>query len=369
MRYFLFFRLFLPAALALLLSGCLPIHKQVVSGPFLGLSRALPASAGPTNTLHILIVHGMGIHPVGYSDPIAGALAKELGLSISGRTNIAVGGPFPAGWLRETLYTRGARQLHVWEITWSPATEWIKWGTFAYDIAQSHDRQLVNGWLKKNLLDLNLADAVLYAGRYRPEIQRPVQFGLDRLLDALQPGDRVAMLTMSLGSYILFDTIEGARMEAGRSEEKRALQLDQLAAQTSQIFMLANQIPLLRLSDLEPSRGGSRTEAAQETESAGPPSPLAGFIQQHDRAAKMLAIPAELRPLQVVAFTDPNDLLSYKLQDADVGSHPCANVTLTVAPWSILGIAANPFKAHTGWTNDSRALRLLLNGSNGKSAD
>jgi hypothetical protein len=70
--------------------------------------------------------------------------------------------------------------------------------------------------------------------------------------------------------------------------------------------------------------------------------------------------------VQVVAFTDPNDLLSYKLTGRDVGEHPFANVTLSVARWSYLGIVANPLKAHTGWEKDRRAIKLLINGSGGK---
>jgi len=94
-------------------------------------------------------------------------------------------------------------------------------------------------------------------------------------------------------------------------------------------------------------------------------NPLRQFLSWRQDGIRAMRIePGQsLPPLEVAAFTDPNDLLSYKLRSSDVNSQPFANVTMTIANWSIAGVVANPFQAHTGWIGDRRALRLIIDGS------
>ena len=76
--------------------------------------------------------------------------------------------------------------------------------------------------------------------------------------------------------------------------------------------------------------------------------------------------------LQIVAFSDPNDLFSYAVGpdyiNRYVDSRLCpkvTNVLIEVAPTkSILGIQeiANPLAAHTGYEGDSRVLKMLVSG-------
>jgi hypothetical protein len=79
-----------------------------------------------------------------------------------------------------------------------------------------------------------------------------------------------------------------------------------------------------------------------------------------------------LQRLQVVAFSDPNDLFSYAVSpefiNHYVDSRLCpevTNVSLQVAPvTSILGLqeVANPAAAHSGYETDSRVLKMLVSG-------
>ena len=357
-----------PLAFAgILLTGCLPLHQQRVEGRFSGLRSACEPVPGATNTFHLLIVHGMGIHPVGYSDPLVSSLANALRLTKLEEATIPAGtNQFLLGRLRESVYANQHQRLRVYEVTWSPATEQIKRRAFSYDIAQGRDRQLVNHWLKESLMDLSLSDAVLYAGRYRPQIQLPVRFAIEQLRNHLGPDDRIAMITLSLGSYILFDTLQQIDSEQNAARTGHSIQ--DLAGRTVQIFMLANQLPLLELSDL--TRPGASSERALVSESPAadsiiPSNPLRQFLSWRQDGIRAMRIePGQsLPPLEVAAFTDPNDLLSYKLRSSDVNSQPFANVTMTIANWSIAGVVANPFQAHTGWIGDRRALRLIIDGS------
>jgi hypothetical protein len=76
--------------------------------------------------------------------------------------------------------------------------------------------------------------------------------------------------------------------------------------------------------------------------------------------------------LQIVAFSDPNDLFSYTVKpafvDRYVDSRLCptvTNVVIEVAPvTSFLGTEAfaNPQAAHTEYDTDSRVLKMLVSG-------
>ncbi len=74
----------------------------------------------------------------------------------------------------------------------------------------------------------------------------------------------------------------------------------------------------------------------------------------------------------MVAFTDPNDLLSYPVPqawvDAYLDSRLCpriTNIILNVAhPTSVFGLTdfANPLEAHVGYDHDERVIALISHG-------
>jgi hypothetical protein len=72
-----------------------------------------------------------------------------------------------------------------------------------------------------------------------------------------------------------------------------------------------------------------------------------------------------------VAFTDPNDLLSYELRrenyreaDADPHAFRTTNVLYPNTPdW--FGLFANPLPAHTGYSSNPEVLDLVVCGAAG----
>jgi hypothetical protein len=356
-----------------MLAGCVPIHQESIDGHFAGLRSAFPSRAGTTNALHVIMVHGMGIHQMKYSDPLSTELAAELRLQKSGEAveQIAANG-FVYGWLRELTFRGRDKLLKVYEITWSPATEETKRSTFNLDAGLGFERQLVNASLKESLVDLALSDAVLYAGKYRAQIQRPIRAGINRLLQQLGDHDQIAAVTWSLGSYILFDTLGQMRDEEPSEPMNTPARgsIGELASRTVHVFMLANQLPLLELSTrgvpVAPGPTQSNDTSAPVVSAPHSTGVLKRFIDLRASHPQALARATGAAPvgLQVVAFSDPNDLLSYKLQPIDLGppTAALANVTLTIEPWSIAGVAANPYQAHTGWDGSRRAIDLLVRG-------
>jgi hypothetical protein len=118
------------------------------------------------------------------------------------------------------------------------------------------------------------------------------------------------------------------------------------------IFMLANQLPLLQ-SGLEPAG----------VQDAVPDYCLADGGHYSDRLFK---------ETELIAFSDPNDLLSYPIPDRFVrdyvDSRLCpkqVNVTINVAPvGSLLGLGefANPLAAHVDYDDDERVIGLITRG-------
>jgi hypothetical protein len=118
------------------------------------------------------------------------------------------------------------------------------------------------------------------------------------------------------------------------------------------IFMLANQLPLLQ-SGLEPA----------SVRDAVPAYCLPDGAHYAERMFK---------ETELIAFSDPNDLLSYPIPDRyvreRVDSRLCprqVNVTINVARVSsLLGLGefANPLAAHVDYEDDERVIGLITRG-------
>src|SRR5690606_25574679 len=151
--------------------------------------------------------------------------------------------------------------------------------------------------------------------------------------------DEFAFITHSLGSRITTDgltrltrVIEMAEMD--RPEVRRVSQ--SLQGRDVKIFMLANQLPLLQ-SGLEPAS-------------------VVGAVPAYCRPDGADFADRAFEQTELIAFSDPNDLLSYPVPDAFVRDHVDSrlcpkqvNVTINIAPvQSILGFGefANPLAAH-----------------------
>ena len=97
---------------------------------------------------------------------------------------------------------------------------------------------------------------------------------------------------------------------------------------------------------------------------------ILGFSEARTRAIQQLkSASKKLMPkLQLVAFTDPNDALSYYLTDRF--KRHCSgekvkiiNVLLTNAEWNYLFILANPVKAHSsGFKKNDKAVEIVVHG-------
>lgn len=354
--------------------------------PFLEAQDALPPfEEGDTDRpeVKVLYVHGIGTHMPGHGTALRQNLATSLGLDIRAPRpkRIVIAHPdFPGQDLGEINVTRltddaRRRDLLFYELTWSPITQPDK-DLLAFDKEQDYvlRRAAVNQVMRTFVNDI-APDPLAYAGEKREPILNSVNQSIcwmvsrswSELPDLTENtwcgpgfpgfGERVAMddfvfITHSLGSRATLDALQRLiqiSATAGPGMERVA---DEFAQRDIQVFMLSNQLPLL-----EAGREGQQV-VGQTAAYCGPKATKAGRF---------------FNKTQIIAFSDPNDLMSYPVPDqfADkyIESRLCpsiTNVTINVASVnSLLGLGdvANPLSAHSGYGPDERVGALIARGA------
>ena len=375
-----------------------------VTGPaFQGISEGLrrlelsgSAVAGaPTDSpqLKVMMVHGIGTHPPGYSARLQRNLTRALGLTKREELIKEIGlrapeffGDEPLGHLRIFRYMNeaGTREMLFYELSWSEITAPAK-STLAYDTSGEYEykRSQINHTLKVFLND-RMADPMAYFGESNEKILRSVGTGIcwmsisdwDDLPAKGAPAcdgfqfadpkdfleDEFVFVTHSLGSRIVTDAFqEEARSvrefvdkTAQTPEDRERLENLNEALRNKQlrVYMLANQLPLLQLGT--------------------PLPPIVGQIDAYCRPGGNKYDQRFMAALSIIAFSDPNDVLSYAIpvgyEDKYLDSRLCpeiVNVSVNVVDAiNFFGIDefVNPMAAHDGYENDERVIGLMVGG-------
>ena len=338
-------------------------------------------------TLKVLMVHGIGKHLQGYSTRLVENLAEALSLNVTGDRfkEIIITTPQFSnqfnGRIRVQRFTtkQEDQEMLFYELTWSEITDKEK-EIIAYDDSgvQSFRRANMNH-LMKEFMNSHISDPLIYLGESQEKIQVAVAqsfcWMLSRDWNALdnetheycdisdasfltESEDDFVFITHSMGSRIITDSLQ--RLVVIMEEEKRAGSLNQnlltasynLQNKQVPVFMLANQLPLLQLGRSLPEVTNEFDEICTE-----------GGLQTNERF---------FGELQVVAFSDPNDILSYtvppKFVDEYLDSRLCINMINAVVNIAEVvdlfgaGQIASPLKAHGGYDNDERVINLIASG-------
>jgi hypothetical protein len=377
---------------------------------FHGLGEAY---GGPmrTDTVKLMVVHGIGKHDHGYSKVLTDRIADRMKLQRQSEDPpVALDAPplpaeVPFAQLVRRTYGAPGRTLVVFEVTWSPLVNGPKETLETFEIGRRSERALLNRTIKESIVNDGLSDAVMYLGTSGPYMRNAIKqtvclmlngkiqgnLGEERCADAaLEPTAAIALAVESLGSKITFDSLtelEGfeeakavaervpAYLEPGTTRGHSARQF---IGGTASIFMLANQLPLIALARSDPAKPPAATAAASSAPPppgapAPAPSPAMATLVQQSGLAKVLTIHRDISakqwqlPLEVVTISDPNDLLSYPLppefaQLFDRRQVRFVNVTTLIAPRFLSGAVANPIKAHTGHVDSPKVMRMLVDG-------
>ena len=354
--------------------------------PYLAKQDGLPPFGEPVGSrpeVKVLYVHGIGTHAPGHGTALRENLGKSLGLDIRAPRpkRIVIASPtFPNQNLGEINVSRltneqRTRDLLFYELTWSPITQPDK-DLLAFDKEESYvlRRAGVNQAMRTFVNDV-APDPLAYSGQKREPILVSVTqsicwvvsrswselpeltevqycgFGLPGLGSRVDLDDFV-IISHSLGSRAVIDALQrltNLPLNADPEAKRIAAAFRQ---RDLQIFMLSNQLPLL-----EAGREGQQV-VNQIGAFCGPnPSKPGRFFGK----------------TELIAFSDPNDLMSYPIPDqfADklIDSRLCPSVTnVTINVVSVnsllgLGDVANPLGAHLGYAADARAGGLMAQGA------
>ena len=372
-----------------LLNGCSrsddDLLCQVEGRPFEGLFPLVKDSA---NTTKVMMVHGVAKHEPGYSTQLLQGLANEMGLNkiYEITKNITLTDPLDTtknlGNLRVRQLSNEdkSQKLVFYELTWSEINNDRK-KILAYDMSGDHafHRAYVNEKLKRITNDF-IPDQMLYVGDARHDIlisfiqsfcwmvaktwdDLPVTAnqacGVENLLSAhvSMKKDHYAFISHSLGSRIIIDGLHriSEKLSDKESKRRKMLATDKFIQVFQElripIFMLANQLPMFQVTRETPEITG-----------------------QHDAYCRAEGEHYNLRTLSdtnVIAFNDPNDILSYTItkefMDQYLDSRLCidtTNININVADVTgAFGIDyANPNDAHNGYLTDKRVIAMIVNG-------
>lgn len=386
---------------AIMLSGCASLGKGMVEA-FLEKQEALDTRvceiwgkpfAGLTPHLHnahgkmkVLMVHGVGDHLPGYSTQFLEKLSQKLDLTVQSAQpkNITLTSRADAsknlGNLRihRLLDKDRKSELLFYELTWSKITAPQK-EVLAYDNSGEYSfrRAEINDLMKKFSNDTG-PDPIIYLGDSREDIL--VSFaqafcwmtrnGWDSLPDDVSQAcsfsdtalagnvrkDEYAIISHSLGSRI---TIDGMQRIASLLDERDPDFREALKNKQIPIYMMSNQLPMLQLGRKLPD--------------------VANQKQAYCRADGEKYQQRMLNRTPIIAFSDPNDLLSYAIPHGFVekylDSRLCIDVTnvninvATIFDAFGLGKLANPLDAHVGYDTDDRVIALIAKGIGNPNTD
>lgn len=354
---------------------------EVKGSQFKGIDYAFAKG----KTVKIMMIHGVGTHDVGYSARIRENLAKTLGLDVLSRQpkNITLVNPETGkaniGNLRVTQMQNeeGTKDLIFYELTWSDITSKGK-KILSYDVSgeASHKRAAFNNSMKA-FLDDTVPDPMIYLMDENNLILNSTKqatcWMLGKSWDELKDNQKtvcrisshqqiknlsnenIIFITHSLGSRILMDSfvdiVDQVGQMDGKIPSKAQLIIDELKTKEMTVFMMANQLPLLQISRRPPE--------------------VTNQIKNYCSLKGKNYNKRVFKKVNVVAFSDPNDLLSYGLPQDFVNNYmdsrmcpDVTNVSLNVAEViSAFGVqVVNPVTAHTEYDNDARVIEMISKG-------
>lgn len=267
----------------------------------------------------------------------------------------------------------------------------------------ARERVAFNDMLKQVLMDQGLADAALYAGAFGAVMRDGTRQALCLMIRDLRAMDdhdgapppslstanpcaglgkgdiaaafkdrAVVLLAQSLGSRILFDSLSGMQKE--RDLETYTAKLfddtvtnakliaDQIVAAGPLVYMSANQLPLLALSQVKVDPAQAVRSTKEDT--AGKEADFFSRLTNVEPdAGRAMFDPASARPARLVAFYDPNDMLGYRAGDHLTTDRQKGIYEVTqryAAPYFFI---AMPQNAHDKSFSNERGRRIVMCGA------
>lgn len=337
-------------------------------------------------TVKVMMIHGVGTHTPGYATRIRENLAKNLDLTVFSRNpkNITLINPDDGKTAIGNLQvirmqnTERTKDLIFYELTWSDiTTPQKKILSYDYSGQYTHKRAAFNNNMKKFLDDTG-PDPMIYLmdkdGLILNATKQATCWMLSQNWSELNPNDKkvckvssfnqikdlnkenIVYITHSLGSRILMDSVVDIVNEISkddvRADKNARLIINELQNKNITVFMMANQLPILQIGRPKPAVSKQINDYCKKNG------------KNYDYRV--------FKKVNVVAFSDPNDLLSYDIPqsfvDEYIDSRMCpsvTNVNINIAEEiSAFGVGlVNPLTAHTEYDNDGRVIEMISKGT------
>ena len=205
-----------------------------------------------------------------------------------------------------------------------------------------------NAPVKRQIMNWGLSDAVIALGPMRPYISSSLDQAFDLVTRDVPANAVRIVVSESLGSFVVLD-----------AANLREPNVEKFINETGDFYFFANQFSLLELARIsglssqpelkKPAGGESIVLGAQS-------SSVLGVLSKSPTGPEGIA-PEMVRPRQVIAFSDPSDMLTWPvppIKDVEV-------VNLydrqSGGPFRLF---ANPVKAHRGAIEDPTIWKWLL---------
>lgn len=364
-------------ALSAMLAGCFPryLNPRIQTWPEAdGELISIASLLLEHPSVELVVVHGMCRHDeAGWVDQEwTPQLTRALGLAERELGARPVVAPIErdAVFSTKRKYQLGSREIRATYVLWSGATDPLK-DSLAFDNLRQeggeylYKRALLNARFKRRLVNECLSDPVIYAGQHgaalREAIKREICKALGLSYDsanrtcavgtAEQRTDPVLLIRESLGSKLAFDAL----LELQASNEKAA---KAALGRVRAIHMFANQLPLLRLAE-SPDNAPLTGRSGLALTPRDTLMEIARALSESHRG--------ELRQqdVQLIAYSDPNDLLTYALPNKGQqwpDGIRVANVVVSNAGTFMGFLFENPHAAHTGHKANDRVMSLAICG-------
>lgn len=383
---------------------------------------ALVAEATPDKPIHIIFVHGIRANGRGTASQFVTNLCEEMKSICQGVTGPAAGAPkrldigdYPKDaqhverriWAtqkewdasrpfvdRYQLALSGGRRIVVDEVNWWPLLFPLKCRFLVeedrnlsgkdkkrdqicrnidsakdpsrYDWLENYrpapgtaakGQYFGNRALKQEILNWGLSDAVVALGPVRAYTRLAMQASFQEAaqVDGKAPEDQTLVLvTESLGSFVVMDALRHA---------PPASALTEVVGRSDYLYFFANQFALLelgRIGGVEPSIEAGEPEpsaligARREGPASAAPQDAKSLLQNWADQAQ----PSLRSERQIIAFSDPNDALTFLVPPLD--GVTVVNVQVKNGGWFIPFLLTDPAAAHTGHSRNKAVLRQML---------
>ncbi|APD86541.1 hypothetical protein BM527_10835 [Alteromonas sp. Mex14] len=334
------------------LSGCIvKTNKvnEVYAGPsenieFDGIVDVIEET---NKDIRIVFIHGMG----GYSS--TGGISDYSRVIKDLRSALKIKSSYNDDSLDSFSYKGQTLKFNV--LWWLDITSQakIKLRNIDDDPVLNSNRTETTKLAKDRLLNDGIVDVVMYTGSSKKQIIKRVRNQVLDLKKQIDENEKLIVVTFSLGSKILIDVLSELKADGGHVLDNRV----------DMIYMMANQIALLNTGDLV-----NKAPKTLSEKMASDYDVLHSILDDGTIDARN-ANPKK----RVIAFSDPNDLLSYPIDESSVGElkGQYANVAISVAKKTykvpVPGVykygVVNYLQAHTGYVHDEVVSDYLLFGT------